>query len=386
MTLYDPLHDAVPGRTLVHTPSPEEEAEEEQASPESRAGESRFAKAVEKEFGTQTVQSIEQMFIAAGADMDDPAVQAYLDFTISDFKAADTEEERTLALANVQVALPAIAEAHPAVPATTWSENLAASNLEGMGSQIPANVPRYGELGAYRDQPLRKFVRSPDTGWVMYVGGVLVNPDVPLGAPGAISYEPGSTAPGSPIWQQNVQTTWSDEKVAEWRKRLFENGYLTKDQSKVKGRPDLIMMSALSQYHEIRYQNGGTPLNADMAGVAAAGAEYNLTAKDFQVVIRNDVREQFRNTFGNDPSDAELESWTRFVTQTSLRAQRNLTKKGATPATAASTAANIASETLIERIGETPEAKVMQESFEENTSLRDALQSAVVATRSLAGG
>ena len=382
MTLYSPFAPIGPGRVPTgqpYVPRAPSEIRRTEEEPEP-ADESQFTRAVEKDIGTTAAVNLEAVFAASGADMDDPVVQGYLDSAVSDMKAADTEEERNAKLAEIQAYLPAIAAARPAFPPTAWAEAITSSNLDNPLA-IPATHPRYEE--AYGRAPA-KFVRSPDTGWVRYVGDVLVDPNVPLGAPGAVVYGPTSTAPGSALWQQQVQTTWSDEKVAEWRKRLYEFGYLTKDQSKIKGAPDLVMMSALTQYHEIRYQNGGKPLKADMAGVAGQ-PEYNLTAKDFQVVIRNDVREQFRNTFGNDPSDAELESWTRFVTQTSLRAQRNLTKKGASPSSAASAAANIASETLVERIGETPQAQVMQDSLEENTSLRDALQSAVVATRSLAG-
>lgn len=384
MTMF-PLGPIGPGRVPTGEPyvprTPKEIADQETSDEAGPPEESRFTSAVERDYGTITSQNIEAMFVQSGADMDDPVVQAYLSQAVSDMKAADTETERQTKLQEIQLYLPQIAADRPAIPATQWGEALAQSNLEDP-LRIPANHPRYQEATGNKPS---KFIRDPDTGWVRFVGDVLVDPNVPIGTPGAVIFGPSSTAPGSPLWLQTVQTSWSPEKVAEWRKRLYDNGYLTKEQSKIKGAPDLAMLNALTQYHEIRYQNGGIPLTTDAAGVAGSGAEYNLTAKDYQVQIRNDVREQFRNNFGNDPSDAELENWTRFVTQSSLKAQRTMTKKGMDPGAAGSYASAKAGELLAERLYTSPQATQSRESIEENTSLRDGLTAAVVATRSLSG-
>jgi hypothetical protein len=357
------------------------------AAGERKVSGTRFATAVEKSIGPVSSQNIEQMFVAAGVDTDEPVVQGYLQKAISDMNAADSQDEAVQVMSQVQAYLPAMAAKYPAVPATAYDQALAASGLEDVAPRPPSVARgRYEQIAGHAPPPGTmdaKFVRSEETGWVRYVGGVLVDPNVPLGSPGAVIFAPDSTAPGSALWLAGVDK-WDESKVEEWKKRLAEYGYLTKDQSKVEG-VDLLFKDALSRYHQLRYQNGGKPLATDLSGAAGGGAEYNLTAKDFQVEIRNDVREQWRQTFGGDPSDAELENWTRFVTRTSLRAQRNFTHRGVPSTTAASLAATRAEETLVEELQTSPEAVQLRESTEENTSLRDALAGAVVATRSLAG-
>jgi hypothetical protein len=345
---------------------------------------SRFVQSVERAVAPIEELSIEQMFRDAGVDLDEPIVQGYITKATADLRAAETEQEATLVVSQIQAYLPALAEKWPSTPLTAYAQALAMSGFSGPLTQLGVTTP--SEVTGVTPSQLvagGTFAINPDTGWMQYANGVLVDPNVPLGAVGGVAFRPDSDAPGSPIWLRQVQTSWSPEQIGSWKKRLQEYGFISKDQAKTQG-IDATFLDALRRYHELRYQNGGKPLATDLTG-AEGTDEFNLTARDFQVQIRNDVREQYRATFGNDPSDAELEEWTRFVTQTSLRAQKALGRKGAPPSTALSLGATEAEERLIEELQGSPEATLLRESAEENTSLRDALATAVVTTRSLAG-
>jgi hypothetical protein len=358
--------------------------------PEPTTSESRFVAAVEKAAGPLEQLDVEHMFIEAGVDITAPEVQGYIAAATAQLQAAESEEEAQQTLLEVRTYLPFLVEQHPATPITTYALSLERSGFEGC-VEPAATGPAAAAIGRKpgitpeiaNRMAGKNFQVHPETGWIMFRNGVLVDPDVPLGSAGAVVYDPSSSAPGSPTWLRGVDR-WSPEKVAEWKQRLSQARYLTKDEAQVKG-IDVAFKAALSQYHAIRYQNGGTPLPANLAAGAAEAPEFNLTARDFQVQIRNDVREQYRSTFGNDPSDAELENWTRFVTQSALKAQKGLERKGATPSTALSLGATEAEERLIEGLQTSPEARFLRESVEENTSLRDALATAVSVTQSLAG-
>lgn len=346
---------------------------------------SRFEHAVQEQGGLPSLAEIdiEQMFVAAGVDIDAPLVRIYIEKAAADVASADDEAERQQILAQVQLYLPLLAEQHPSMLVTDYARALEDSGFTGpltiQGTTTPSELrgiaPSQVATGA------RSFSVQPETGWIQYANGVLVNP-----ATGALVFDPASDAPGSPAWLQEVQSSWSPEKVAEWRARLVEFGDLSKEQGKVDG-IDQAFLTGLQNFHYRRYLNFGKAVPTDLAGIAGAGAvpEFALTAKDFQTQIQADVREQFRRVFGNDPSDAELNEWSRFVTQSAVKAQKAFERKGASPESALSLASTEAEERMIARLEGSPESQFLQDSFAENTRLRDALASAVVTTRSLAG-
>jgi hypothetical protein len=356
-------------------------------TPAERQTESRYESAQAATGITFEEVNIEQMFRDANVDLSEPLVQQTISSYTGKIRAADTDQEKATKIAELQGLIPLFAQKYPAVPATPYSQALEASGFQGpltqLGVTTPSELRGAGGAGIppYQTVVGGRFAVQPDTGWMQYANGVLVDPSVPLGAAGGVYFQPGSTAPGSQAWLLNVQQSWGPERVKEWRKKLADLGYL----SSAKGKGiDVTFINALRTYHEVRYQNGGTPVAADLAGGAGTD-EYNLTAHDFQTQIRNDVREQWRSVFGHDPSDSELQDWTRFVTRSSLKAQRSLTKRGVPGATAGGLAATEAEEKLVEQLQTSPQAVVMQERYQENTALRDALQTAVATTRSLAG-
>lgn len=350
-------------------PSPETRPE----SPEEERRR-RFVEAAERAGLPAPAQiDIEVTFRQAGVDVDAPEVRQFI----------QAVQGQDLDPAILQLYAAMLAERYPAVPVTAYSQAWELSGFSGPG--IVAGVTTPSELrGAPPSMvlaPGERFIQHPETGWLLYRNGVLVNP-----ADGSVVFEPNSMAPGSPNWLNHVQQTWTDAQVARWKQRLAEFGYLTKEQAKTKG-IDQAFLDALRAYHINRYRNFGRAVPQDLSVSGALGGEqeFDLTARDFQAQIRGDVREQFRRVFGNDPSDAELEAWTRFVTHTALRLQKRYERRGASPQTALSLAATEAEERFIERLETSPEATFLRESAEENTRLRDALTQAVIVSRSLAG-
>jgi len=147
------------------------------------------------------------------------------------------------------------------------------------------------------------------------------------------------------------------------------------------------LLTALQSYHVIRYQNFGKPIATDLAAVGGPGEdEFDLTARDFQAQIRNDVREQYRRVFGDDPSDAELSEWSQFVTNSAVRAQKRFERRGATPSSALSLAATEAEERLVSRIEGSAQAELLAEAnSDESTRLRDALSQAARVSAAFGG-
>jgi len=245
---------------------------------------------------------------------------------------------------------------------TEYGTALEASGFEGAFALAPG-VARYA---AVTGTATPKTETQPETGWIRYANGVLVDPST-----GQVYFEPNSTAPGSPTYINNA-LDWSDEQRKVWTQKLVENGYLTEDD-----KSDESFIAALRAYHTNRYVYG-RPITSNYAAGAGSQAEITLTAKDFQAQIRNDIREQFRQLYGEDPTAAELEHWTQYITHKSIAIQKELVKKGSTPSEALSVAATEAEELFIEKIEGTPEAEAL-----ENTRLRDSLTEAVYITRGL---
>lgn len=354
-------------------PTPVAEAAEEEQEV------SRFESATERA-GLQSPDELDldNMLAQAGVDTSAPEVQAFIR-TIPD----------DLPVEVLRFYMAQLAQNYPSVPVTDYALALDESGFE---AAIPL-APAARGLAAYGMTPEdvrrlagRNFEVQPDTGWIQYANGVLVDPTVPIGSAGGVYFDPGSDAAGSPAWLQKVQSSWSPEKVAEWRKRLFDYGFLSQEQAKVKG-VDAMLLTALSSYHIIRYQNFGKPIATDLATAGGAGADkFNLTARDFQQQIQNDVREQYRRVFGDDPSDAELREWSQFVTNSAMKAQRRFERKGATPSSALSLAATEAEERLVAGFETSPEAEIIAEAnSDESTRLRDAFAQAARVSAALGG-
>jgi hypothetical protein len=352
-------------------PTPEEAEDQQQVS--------RFESATQRA-GLQTPEQaaadLTTLLTQAGVDVTEPFVQRWIDTVPDD-----------LPVQTMQFYIAQLAEKYPAVPVTQYSQALETSGFTSGTEAVLAPAARgLAGLGLSTDEIRRtnvtgaNFEVQADTGWVLYANGVLVNP-----ADGTVVFDPTSDAPGSPNWLRKVQG-WDESKVSEWRSRLFDYGYLTKEQAKVKG-VDQVFLSQIRAYHVARYQNFGKALPTDQSAIGGAGEdEFQLTAKDFQAQIQNDVREQYRRVFGDDPSDAELREWSQFVTNSAMKAQKRFERKGATPSSALSLAATEAEERLVAGFETSPEAELLAEAnSDENTRLRDAFAQAARVSSALGG-
>lgn len=356
--------------TLGDEDSPDEVTEEDRESFDTFAQEAGIATTSELENDTSTLEAILRQ---AGVDVDHQAVQAMIT------QYPDILRDPALGPA----AIANLAETYPAVPVQIYDQALAQSGFSGP-FLAPTPPPGFSQLSAQEGLNVAKFrTGTPgfetqvDTGWIRYKNGVLVSPD------GQVAFDPTSRAQGSIRWQREVVSGWSDEQVGDWRQRLQQFGYLSKDQAKVKG-VDQVFLSALSNYHIARYANGGKPVADDLSGAAGAGTKPPLVDfEDLSAQIRNDVREQYRRVFGMDATDGQVVALSDYIIRTAETLQKKYRRKGYGGFT--SLAATEAEERFIERIEGSPQAEFLRESEEENTSLRDALQQAVVVTNSLGG-
>jgi hypothetical protein len=98
--------------------------------------------------------------------------------------------------------------------------------------------------------------------------------------------------------------------------------------------------------------------------------------------VRNNVRSVYRNVYGTDPTDGEVEAFSSTIFETAMQLQRKYRAKYGDPNSSA--AISEATERAVESIEGSPQATLLRESDEENTRLRDAMERAVVATRGLA--
>jgi len=261
-------------------------------------------------------------------------------------------------------------------PFTAYDETLAMSGFSNVPF-YPHGAPgvarsfaqTHAEEGVHKRGVYKppRYEIHPDTGWIRYRNGVLVNPD-PFNA--QVSYEPNSTAPGAPLYMREVPN-WGDEKKKEWRSTLVEKGYLSKEDKSEEG-----FLNALQSYHVAYYLNWGKAPSREGAPTGGGPLEGQVTAKDFQAQIRNDVRDQYRRIYGAEPTSRELEQWARFITQRSLEIQRQLVRRGVSPGEAAAAAGGEAEEMFVDRLENEPGAVYLRESYEENTELRDALDDA----------
>lgn len=254
--------------------------------------------------------------------------------------------------------------------------------IEGLGGESlhpgggpPTGIPPYAEnvqarpVTAVWEQGSKvsgPYQRHPTSGWWRYETGVMVDP-----SSGQVLYNPTQNAPGSLTWATQASRTWSPEKVNEWRKKLVNLGYM--EEAQKKGPWDIQFESALMEYYNQLYLHQGQEMRLTN-DEGKGGLDFNL--RNIAPAVRNSVREQFIRTFGDLPTEAELEYWEDFVIKTGNRLQR---RKSMTPEQAGS----IAEERMIEKVMYSPQAMYINEMEEENTELRDAMNQAIAATMRL---
>jgi hypothetical protein len=302
------------------------------------------------------------------AELDDPDQQSNALIKVGEFTA--------MAVARPEYALPAVTQYGAALAESGFTEPFPAPELTPRGEKFARmrDVSREAVPGQFSRQP--RFEQNDTTGWFRHRNGTLVSPD------GAVVYDPLSNAPGSLAWQRSVVTQWSAKKVKEWKDRLVEFGYLSKEQAK-NATVDQEFLGALGAYHQSRYIYGkATPTDAAAAGASGADRPKPVDLKDIQAEIRNNVREEYRRVYGTDPSDGEVATWAAYIMKTGMDLQRKFIREYDNPNTA--TAVSEATESFIEKLEGSPEAEFLRESDEENTRLRETFERMAVVTNSLA--
>lgn len=334
---------------------------------------------VEQEFDLPSYSAQSSLMKAieqAGGDTGDAEVQLFVQQMQSEIDSGGIPPEQ------IQFYALAMAQSHPSAIATRYSEAFAVSGFSGPYDPRPtAGQAQLGRLEGMEPQQIfgkpDPFRISDETDFMQFRNGVLVTPD------GEVLYEPGSSAPGSMRWRMGL-SEWAPDKVAEWKKKLAELGYMTAEEAKVKG-VDTVFLDRMQAYHNARYLNGGKPVAGDLAATAASAAEKPkpVDLNDFASQIRNDVREQYERIYGVRPTDGETELWSSYIIKQGMQMQRRNIGKYDSPMT--ESAATEAEEQFIEKLEKTPGARFLRESEEENTELRDTFERMAQVTSSLAG-
>lgn len=341
--------------------------------------------------GTPTM-SVRQLLEGAGVDPDHPDLQQAISLLEQEMAGNDSAalqakvaQFAAMAAMNPEYAMPAATMYDEAVTAGGFTADFPGSKIrpqgargslqKGVGGAIGEAIS--GVAGAIQEatSPVGPKFEQGEGGFVRHRNGTIITPE------GQVVYDPTSTAPGSLPWQRQVVSTWSADKVLEWKKRLADFGYLPKEAAK-KATVDQNFLGALSAYHASRYVYG-KPVAADdgSAGSTAAERPDPVNLKDLGAQIRNNVREEYRRIYGTDPSDGEVATWANYIMRMGMDLQKKFIRRYDSPNT--STAVTEATERFVEKLEGSPEAEFLRESDEENTRLRDTFERMAVVTNSL---
>jgi hypothetical protein len=224
----------------------------------------------------------------------------------------------------------------------------------GFGDIAQADTLTSGGADALAHTAASQATSTSPTGAIEYPGGVLVDP-----ATGVITYPPNNPSLlGSPAWIASVPT-WSESKMASWTQTLKQMGYIESKKVDLKTFTD-----ALREYHNNRYLYGGGK------AVDLSQGQQGISRQDFggildPSVVDTEIRPWFQETYGDDPSDAELEGLRKVITKTAMRLARH---KDMAPADAASVASARAQEKFLDD----PATQKWKDLQETDTSLHDS--------------
>lgn len=260
-------------------------------------------------------------------------------------------------------AAPALAAKFPARSISEYEQAREAFGFEG-GVTADTFAGAGGADAMARNAIVKKGYQTNESGALLYENGVIADPS------SRNVYFPANdeSVPGSFAWLENVQEEWDEEKINEWRKRLSQYGYDISDSGPI----DQVFLTTLQAYHRDRYLNGGkaVPLDASRAGKTGEDRIFDPAQ------LRNAIRQKFRVDWGDDPSEAELESWEKFTRTWA----RKMVQQGYSP----EQAGMAAEERFIEKFESDPKLQFFQEAEEEKTELRDSLLGVLQSINSVA--
>ncbi len=128
---------------------------------------------------------------------------------------------------------------------------------------------------------------------------------------------------GSDAWLQLKRETWSKDQAAEWRKRLWQQGYQGAGMlQSEEGGWAADLAGALRAYHETRYANFGNPTPLSPGG---RGGPDNVNIRDTfdKQATKEEVKGWGYEVFGEDLNDDEAE----FFSQQIIRKAQELARK-----------------------------------------------------------
>lgn len=204
---------------------------------------------------------------------------------------------------------------------------------------------------------------DPTTGAFRFKNGVIVDPTAEQ-----VYYEPNSMAPGSTAWWAKVQATWTDDEIAEWRKKLYQMGYI----SSKDGGIDVDFKGAIREYYKQKYLNGGEEIAASSRPGSSAEEADRLHQTELKMLARG----QYQKMFGTDPTDEEVADLSDWAQKTYVRLQK---KRGLDPGRAAS----IVTAQAEDKVLEDPGARFVYKAQKRNTELHDSIINAVQMTEML---
>lgn len=151
-----------------------------------------------------------------------------------------------------------------------------------------------------------------EQGWLLYPNGVIVTDSEVLYPTQAHGVDPAEIA-GSQAWAQKIQDTWSDEKANQWRKTLAGQGY----DVATSGGMAHDLLTALGQYHQTRYANGGRVIPLSPGGTQPG----ELKIKDVvdPVALREEVKSWGQVPFEEDLDDDTADYFANAVMETARR-------------------------------------------------------------------
>lgn len=323
-----------------------------------------------------TADQILSLYKRSGIDIQDGRAQ-------SSAQALATAPDAQTQQATLQAAVPQLQEQIPA-DRGAYQQALQQYGLQNVQFPAPATVDtsdRVGTGGDYRTGrgPTPRQVREQNrnnnyitkSGVFYFRNGVIADPNT-----GNVYYPSKDSIAGSPIWMVDAQKNWSLDKVNQWRSQLREVGY---DVAK-SGAWDSTLNAATQDYYKNKYLNGGNVL--PLAPGAPGAKPERPPAFDLHqmnATIQNQVVQQFQSVYGQDPTDEELKSWTNRIIQIGMSLQRGGDATRMTPDAALSEAEARAARSIVH----SPEGEAAIAHADENTTLHDALTTAIAATRGL---
>lgn len=167
-----------------------------------------------------------------------------------------------------------------------------------------------------------EIVQTLPNGMTLYSNGTIYDPNQ------GVLYPPDPSSAvnvvGSDVWLRDIQDRWSDDKAAEWRKKLWDQGYQGANGLQTdEGGWGMDLVNALRLYHSNRYANYGKVQPLTPKGASTGIGKAVRDSLD-PVAIRDEVRGWGQAVFGEDLAEPEAEFFAeRIMDLTAELARKN---------------------------------------------------------------